>query len=107
MKRIGPLPTPRLDVRDLRVVLALASCGTTARAASVLHLTQPAVSRALTAAEERLGVRLFDRVTRGLVPTEACERLLAGATRLLTELIDLEHRVRAPLKKPQKLRVVC
>jgi LysR family transcriptional regulator for metE and metH len=107
MKDIAPLPTPRLDVRDLRVVLALASAGTTAQAASVLHLTQPAVSRALTAAEDKLGVPLFDRVPRGLVPTPACERLLAGATHLLAELIDLEHRVRAPLAKPVRMRVVC
>ncbi|NRD50882.1 LysR family transcriptional regulator [Corallococcus exiguus] len=101
------LPSPRLDVRDLRVVLALASAGTTARAAAALHLTQPAVSRALLAAEERLGTRLFDRTPRGLVPTPAGQELVAGATRILVELGDLEHRVRAPVAPSIRLRLVC
>ncbi|RKH89474.1 LysR family transcriptional regulator [Corallococcus sp. AB045] len=106
MDDIAP-PSPRLDVRDLRVVLALASAGTTARAAAALHLTQPAVSRALLAAEERLGTRLFDRTPRGLVPTPAGQELIAGATRILVELGDLEHRVRAPVAPSIRLRLVC
>ncbi|QAT84863.1 LysR family transcriptional regulator [Corallococcus coralloides] len=106
MDDIAP-PSPRLDVRDLRVVLALASAGTTARAAAALHLTQPAVSRALLAAEERLGTRLFDRTPRGLVPTPAGQELVAGATRILVELGDLEHRVRAPVAPAIRLRLVC
>ncbi|MBN8467349.1 LysR family transcriptional regulator [Corallococcus exiguus] len=106
MDDIAP-PSPRLDVRDLRVVLALASAGTTARAAAALHLTQPAVSRALLSAEERLGTRLFDRTPRGLVPTPAGQELVAGATRILVELGDLEHRVRAPVAPSIRLRLVC
>ncbi|RUO92065.1 LysR family transcriptional regulator [Corallococcus sp. AB018] len=106
MEDITP-PSPRLDVRDLRVVLALAAAGTTARAAAALHLTQPAVSRALLAAEERLGARLFDRTPRGLVPTPAGQELVAGATRILVELGDLEHRVRAPVAPSIRLRLVC
>ncbi|QRN98470.1 LysR family transcriptional regulator [Archangium violaceum] len=107
MNDIAPPPSPRLDVRDLRVVLALASAGTTAQAASVLHLTQPAVSRALLAAEDKLGTRLFDRTPRGLVPTAAGQRLVTGATRLLVEMGDLEHLVRAPVAPPTRLRLVC
>lgn len=107
MDDIAAPPSPRLDIRDLRVVLALASSGTTAQAATVLHLTQPAVSRALLAAEDKLGARLFDRTPRGLVPTPAGEQLVAGATRLLVELGDLEHRVRAPVAPPVRLRLVC
>jgi LysR family transcriptional regulator for metE and metH len=107
MDDIASPPNPRLDIRDLRVVLALASAGTTAQAASVLHLTQPAVSRALLAAEDKLGARLFDRTPRGLVLTEPGQRLVDGATRLLIELGDLEHRVRAPVAAPLRLRLVC
>ncbi|QSQ27569.1 LysR family transcriptional regulator [Pyxidicoccus parkwayensis] len=107
MADIGAPPNPRLDIRDLRVVLALASAGTTAQAATVLHLTQPAVSRALLAAEDKLGARLFDRTPRGLVLTPAGEQLVSGATRLLVELGDLEHRVRTPVALPVRIRLVC
>jgi LysR family transcriptional regulator, regulator for metE and metH len=107
MPRIGDLPTSQLEVRDLRVVLALASAGTTAKAAALLHLTQSAVSRALLAVESRLDTRLFDRSARGLIPTAAGEVLLAGGARLLVELADLELRVRAPASVPRRIRLVC
>ena len=107
MKDIDHPGDPVLDVRDLRVALALASAGTTARAASILHITQPAVSRALCAMEERLATALFERTARGLVPTAAGERLLAGAAQLVAELCDLEHRVRAPAAERVRVRLVC
>jgi LysR family transcriptional regulator for metE and metH len=106
VKDIGQLPAPALEVRDLRLVLALAAAGSTARAAPVLHLTQPAISRALVSLEERLDTPLFERMARGLKPTSACERLLEGAKRLLAELQDLERTVRTPAGAVC-LRVVC
>src|SRR5689334_23051622 len=108
MPRISlPPPLPRLEIRDLRLVLALASSGTTAQAGATLHLTQPAVSRALLAAEDRLGTKLFERTPRGLVPTEAGQRLVEGAAAVLVGLGDLEQRVREPLAQPMQLRLVC
>ena len=107
MKRIDRPADPVLDVRDLRVALAVAAAGTTARAADILHITQPAVSRALCGMEERLSTPLFERTSRGLVPTPAGDRLLAGAARLLTELCDLEQRVCMPVEGPRRVRVVC
>jgi LysR family transcriptional regulator for metE and metH len=107
MKRIDLPPSTRLDSRDLRLVLALATAGTTAGASEMLHLTQPAVSRALLGAEGRLGVRLFDRTPRGLAPTVAGAALLEGAAPLLNALQALEARVRAPEVPTEPLRVVC
>jgi LysR family transcriptional regulator for metE and metH len=108
MKRIEiGLPQPALEVRDLRLALALAEAGTTARAAALLHITQPAVSRALCAMEERLGAALFERTPRGLVATAAGERLLGGAERILAELVGLERQVRGPAPAPARVRLVC
>jgi len=104
---ITSIPRPRLELRDLQVVLAVAAAGTTAAAASALHLSQPAVSRALLAAEDRLGARLFDRSPRGLHATPAGEQLVAGAARLLAELVEIERRVRAPAAPPTRVRLVC
>ncbi|WP_426746018.1 LysR family transcriptional regulator [Myxococcus faecalis] len=107
MDDIAPPPSTRLDIKDLRVVMALASAGTTAQAASLLHLTQPAVSRALLSAEDKLGATLFDRTPRGLVLTDAGRRLVAGAGKLLVELGELEREVRTPATPPVRLRLVC
>ena len=107
MNRIDMPPTPRLDSRDLRLVLALASTRTTAAAAAQLHLTQPAVSRALLAVEHKLGVRLFERTPRGLEATPAGATLIQGAPPLLDELHALEASLRGPAVPADRLRLVC
>lgn len=94
-------------MRDLTLVLSLAKAGSTAGAADALHITQSAVSRALRQAENRLGISLFQRSARGVSPTEAGLRLVAGAGALLTQLSVLEHRVAAPTALPTRLRLVC
>jgi LysR family transcriptional regulator for metE and metH len=106
VSRIGS-PDPRLDVRDLRVVLALGSAGSTAAAGAAMHLTQSAVSRALLLAEEKLGARLFERTARGLTPTPAGERLLRGAGPILAQLVALEDEARLPVVPPVRVRLVC
>jgi LysR family transcriptional regulator for metE and metH len=100
-------PRSQLEVRDLELALALSAAGSTAGAASLLHLTQSAVSRALCQAEERIGVQLFQRSARGLSPTAAGQRLLVGAGALLQKLSELERAVAAPEQEPQRVRLVC
>jgi LysR family transcriptional regulator for metE and metH len=97
---------PRLALRDLEVVLALAASGSTSKAASKLHLTQSAVSRALLAIENKLDTPLFERRSRGLVPTAAGERLIAGAGALLAQMAELERQAVTP-EPARPLRVVC
>jgi LysR family transcriptional regulator, regulator for metE and metH len=97
---------PKLDIRDLDVVLALASAGTTTKAAGKLHLTQSAVSRALAVAEGKLGTRLFERTRDGLAPTAAGRRLLEGAAPILAQLADLERDVKGDTTRT-RLRIVC
>ncbi len=62
---------------DLVLFAAVAQAGSFTRAAAELDLTPSAVSHAMRQLEERLGVRLLNRTTRSLAPTQAGERLLA------------------------------
>ncbi len=104
---IGPRsPRPALEIGDLELVLALSETGSTVGAAPRLGLTQSAVSRALHAAEDRLGAALFTRGARGLAPTRAGERILSGAPLLLAQLVELEAAALGA-EKPAELRVVC
>lgn len=80
-----------LEVRHLRVVDAIRREGTVSRAAHRLHLTQPAVSHALKNLEGRLGVELFVRQNKQMIPTPEGERLLQSADVVLDELTRAEH----------------
>ena len=70
----------RLD--ELAIFVRIVEEGSLARAASRLRRSPPAVTRALASLEGRLGVRLIDRTTRRLAPTEA-GRLLHERARVL------------------------
>jgi DNA-binding transcriptional LysR family regulator len=75
----------------MEVLAAVAEAGSFAGAARHLRLSPPAVTRAVAALEERLGVRLLNRTTRRLSPTEAGLRFLASTRRLLAELDEAER----------------
>lgn len=62
----------------LFVFEAAARCGNFTRAAQDLYVSQPAVSRMLSKMEERLGVRLFERLNSGMELTEYGRILFAG-----------------------------
>lgn len=66
----------RDNFSDLLAFIAVARARSFTRAAAQLRVTQPALSSTVRALEERLGVRLLTRSTRGVSPTEAGQRLL-------------------------------
>ncbi|QDY79477.1 LysR family transcriptional regulator [Streptomyces qinzhouensis] len=74
------------DLRDLELLRVTAETGSLTAAAGRLHVSQPALSQRLTRLEDRLGLRLFDRRGRRLVPNAAGHRALAAAHHVLTEL---------------------
>ncbi len=69
-----------LDPR-LRSFLAVCAAGSFSRAAEVVHLTQPALSRHVKELEQRLGAKLFEYSRRTLHITEAGELLRRYASR--------------------------
>ena len=71
-----------LDTYQLLIFVAVVETGSYTAAARRLHLTQPAVSRQIRLLQERLGVRLFRRVGRRMLPTHAGERLVETARRV-------------------------
>jgi DNA-binding transcriptional LysR family regulator len=77
------------DLEELRTFCLAAELGTLGRAATRLHVTQPAVSKRLRSLEELCGVRLLERTGRGVTLTAPGERLYAHARRILVELAAL------------------
>jgi DNA-binding transcriptional LysR family regulator len=85
-----------MDVRDLRYIRELAIHANFGRAAEALNLTQPALTRRVQAVEAELGVRLFDRHSKGVVLTkfgrlvvERADGLLQGVEGIKVEVDSL------------------
>jgi len=74
------------SVGELDAFVACARRGSTTMAAESLNLTQSAISRSLTALEDRLGVALFLRVRQRLVLSAAGHAFLPQAESLLQQL---------------------
>lgn len=75
-----------MDFRQLRAFVSVADTGSVTRAAQLLHIVQPAVSRQLKLLEEDIGTSLFDRSRNGMELTPAGHTLLIYARRALNEL---------------------
>lgn len=76
----------RYDLPDLRLVAAIADCGSLSRAAERVHLATSSASHRLSQLEATLGVALFSRHARGLTPTPAGEALLRHARQVFAQL---------------------
>jgi LysR family transcriptional regulator, nitrogen assimilation regulatory protein len=75
-----------MDFKQLKALVTVVEVGSVTRAAELLHLVQPAVTRQIRALEQELGVPLFERTRHGMRPTEAGTSLAERARRALTEL---------------------
>ncbi len=71
-----------VDSRHLAVVRVVADAGSFTKAARALHISQPAVTATIQRLEGALGVALFERHARGVVPTDAGRKLAAHARRM-------------------------
>jgi len=78
-----------MDVRALRYVEAVSRLGSFTKAASELHIAQPALSIAIKKVEDELRVRLFIRQTKKVVTTPEGATLVARAKRIFQEFSAL------------------
>jgi DNA-binding transcriptional LysR family regulator len=74
-----------MEIRQLRALAAIAEARTFTAAAVRVHVTQAAISMQIRQLEEEIGLPLFVRTPRRCVLTEAGERLLERAQRILRE----------------------
>src|SRR4051812_32600164 len=75
-----------MDLRRLRLFLAVVDGGGMTRAAEAEHVSQPSVSQAVRELESELDALLFHRVGRGLVLTTAGEALVEPARQVLRDV---------------------
>lgn len=75
-----------MDIQALSAFIAVSDSQSFSRAAEQLFITQPAVSKRISALENQLNTRLFDRIGKTVQLTEAGRALLPSAQRILAEL---------------------
>ncbi|WP_061118945.1 MULTISPECIES: LysR family transcriptional regulator [unclassified Caballeronia] len=88
---------------ELGFFCLLVKQGSLAATARELNLTPPAVSRRLSAMEDRLGVRLLNRTTRRISLTSEGEVYFANAQRILSDIDDMEQLVSSSRAAPKGL----
>ena len=84
-----------VEIDQVETFVAVARGGGFTKAATLLHLSQPAVSRRLDLLERELGAPLFERIRSGTVLTEAGRTFLPHAEALLASMRDGVDSVRA------------
>lgn len=70
-----------MHYRQVEVFKAIMDSGSITEAANILHISQPAVSKALKLLEAELGLRLFARTTKGIAATEEARLLYTEVER--------------------------
>ena len=76
----------RVRLRDLETLVAVVQAGGMRKASLTLHLSQPAVSKAVAELEDALGVRLLERGRRGVEPTLFGDALVHRSRALIDDL---------------------
>ena len=82
---------PKITLRQLAVFVSIYQTGSTSRASEALHLSQSAVSSALTELEARLQMPLFERVGRRLNQHPNAHPIYIQAQAILGQSLTLEH----------------
>lgn len=80
-----------METLSLRTFVCVADSQSFTKAADTLYLTQPAVSKRIAALEQELGAKLFDRIGKQTILTDAGRVLYERAQRILLEVDDCQR----------------
>lgn len=83
-----------MELTQLRYVLAIAETGNFTRAATATNVAQPSLSQQVAKLEAELGHKLFHRLGRRAVPTEAGEMFIERARLILFEVDNVSSEIR-------------
>lgn len=91
-----------MQLTQLQYAVEIERCGSITDAAKTLFVAQPNLSKSLRELEEELGIRIFFRTARGVVPTAAGKKFLSSAREILQKMEDLKND--ASLDCPGRMR---
>lgn len=87
--------TPVLTIKQVRVISAVASCASLARASEQLNASQSSLSRSIAEVEERLRQQLFARGWTGMEPTSQGEIVIARCRHMMSSIQAAQDALKA------------
>ena len=94
-----------MNILHLKYAVEVANAGSINKAADALYMGQPNLSRAIKELEGTLGITLFDRSAKGMVPTPEGEQFLTYAKKILTEIDEIESLYRDGVQKKHRFSI--
>ncbi len=94
-----------MNILYLKYALEVAKTGSIIKAAERLYMAQPNLSRAIRELESSLGITIFDRTGRGMIPTPDGEKLLQYAERILLQVDEVENMFKNGQKENRRFSV--
>ena len=82
-----------MNITELRYLVAIMQWGSVSAAAKQLYAAQPNISKALKNLEEEYHIRIFERSSTGMIPTEQGRRFIEQAERVLEDVDRLSRSV--------------
>ena len=83
-----------MTLRHMKIFVTVYQHSSVTKAAGELHLAQPSVSLAVKELEEYYGIRLFERIGRGISPTEAGSEFYSYALHIVSLFEDMEKKIK-------------
>ncbi len=97
-----------IDIKDLEAFLAILDSGSISKAAEDVGLTQPALSLKLKKMEQELGVTLFQRTPRSVVPLDAAKLIAPRARDIVSKLDGVKESLATSINELRgQVRVGC
>lgn len=90
-----------MQFRQLRYFVAVVEAGSISRAASIVHVAQPALSQQIADLEERIGLKLLLRTPRGVKPTPAGDTFFREASLILHRMDQLPGMLKSAIGELQ------
>ncbi len=95
----------RPTLRQLEYIVTVSRLGRFGLAADVLNVSQPSLSAQISAVEQELGLRIFERNRGGVYATAKGEEFISRAQKILAEVQDLRHAVTSDAPVGGRLRL--
>lgn len=85
-----------MNLQHLRYIIEVENCGSVTKAAQNLYMGQPNLSKLIKEMEQEVGISIFSRTTKGVVPTRNGKAFLSYARKLVSQADELQSLFKKP-----------